>query len=116
MAYGFYHGQNQNQNSNNAPQRISDSEKTRRELSAQKQLGRFDAHFNDPDTVVNLDKVTSSKDGNTRTRYIVSRNGREKYVAKFVSKNNRQQLEEIVSLKRTKDKRAKKPTKGGDKG
>lgn len=98
---GFYFNKyNQHQQK---PQQ-SDSDRTRKELNARKQLSRFDEHFNDPGTTVRLDTTYSSKNGNKKSRYIVSRNGKDKYVAKFVERNNRQKLEQIAIIKHTKNK------------
>lgn len=93
---------NRSNQSGNKPQTNADH--TRNELSARKQLSRFDSHINDEKTTVRLDKVTSSKDGTKRRRYIVSENGREKYRADFREENKKQELEQIVIIKRTKKK------------
>lgn len=98
MGYYFNHN-----NRNQSPQQ-SDSDRTRKELNARKQLSRFDEHFNDPGTTVRLDTTYCSKNGNKKSRYIVSRNGKDKYVAKFVERNNRQKLEQIAIIKHTKSK------------
>lgn len=94
------------QNGGNKPQ--TNADRTRNELSVRKQLSRFDSHINDEKTSVRLDKVTSSKDGTKRRRYIVSENGREKYRADFREENKKQKLEQLVIIKRTKKKETKK--------
>lgn len=101
-------------NNHGKPQQYqkSDSDRTRKELNARKQLSRFDDHFNDPATTVRLDSTYSSKSGNRKTRYIVSRNGEDKYVAKFTERNNRQKLEQIALIKHTKTKPKEKKGSG----
>lgn len=77
---------------------------TAEEKNARNQLSKFDKHFNDPSTNVRLDSQYSSKTGNTKKRYIVSQNGKEKYVARFEVKNRKQKLVQIASVRRTETK------------
>lgn len=74
------------------------------EKNAFNQLAKFDKHFNDADTNIRYDGATSNKDGSVKKRYIVSQNGKDKYEAKFVERDKKQKLEQIISLKRTKQK------------
>ncbi len=99
----YYSNKSYNNQNNNVPPQ-SDSEKTRKELNAKRQLGKFDVHFNNPDTTVRLDATTSSLNGKKKRRYIVSQNGEEKYTAKFTEKNGKQELKQVVSIKYTKKK------------
>lgn len=96
------------QNNGQRPTQQSDSDRTRRELNARKQLAKFDDHFNDPNTVVRLDSTYSSKNGNRKSRYIVSRNGADLYKAKFRRADNREKLVQVVSIKHIKKKPRKK--------
>ena len=98
----WFYKQEQPQQNPKKPQQLNDADKTRKELNARKQLMRLDDHLNSDKTTVRLDKVTSNKDGTKRSRYIISENGCEKYVAKFREHNNKQELEQIVLIKRTK--------------
>lgn len=102
MKYYSNNNNNNNNNGNNYPQ--SDSDKTRKELNAKRQLTRFDRHFDDPSTTVRLDATTSSLNGKKKRRYIVSQNGEEKYTAKFTEKNGKQELKQVVSIKYRKKK------------
>lgn len=81
------------------PEKVSDSDKTRNELNARKQLGKFDDHFNDPNTTVRLDLTSSSKNGKKKKRYIISQNGDDKYTATFKQKDGKMKLERVVSIK-----------------
>ena len=98
---------NRQQNNGQRPSQ-SDSDRTRRELNARKQLAKFDDHFNDPNTVVRLDSTYSSKSGNRKSRYIVSRNGADLYKAKFRRADNREKFVQVVSIKHIKKKPRKK--------
>lgn len=74
---------------------------TSEEKNARNQLSKFDKHFNDPNTVVRLDGQYASKTGKTKKRYIVSQNGKDKYIARFEVLDRKQKLVQIASVRHT---------------